>query len=257
MIRAARSEWLKLRRPGMILGGVGGITVFSVLAILLGMRELTRQREGASVALYSQVDGFTQVMRHASAFLGIIALGIAAFAFATEFSTGTLRNLLVRQPHRVTLLAGKSLAVGSLLAIAVLIASAVSFPVALQTAPHYGVDTSLWTSSAGVGHLVGGAGNLVLSTLGYGLIGALLGVLMRSPAPAIVIGIAYVFAVEGLLTNAFTSLANILFASQLGAIANGGTPDVGYGTALVVAGVWAAGAAVIAAVVFRRRDVAA
>src|SRR4029077_15119436 len=134
----------------------------------------------------------------------------AAFAFSTEFSGGTLRNLLVRQPRRLTLFAGKGVVVAALIAGFVVLSYAVAFPVALVTAPHYGVSTSLWTTSSGVGAVLAGGGELVLSTLGDRDIGALLAVLLRSPAPAIVAGLAYVFAVEGLLTNSFASLSSVL-----------------------------------------------
>jgi len=66
-----------------------------------------------------------------------------------------------------------------------------------------------------------------------------------------------VFAVEGLLTNSFPSMTSVLFASQLDAISRGGTVDVGYVSALLVAAAWAAGAVVLGGLDFRRRDVAA
>ncbi len=255
MIRAYRSEWLKLRRPAVLMGGGGAICVFAILAIVLGFRELSRGREGMSVALLSRSDGFMHVMGHASSFLGIIAVGIAAFAFASEFSLGTLRNLLVRQPNRLVLLTGKLAAVWSLIALAVVIAYVIAFPVALSTAPHYGVGTGLWTGSEGIRSLFAAMGNMVLATLGYALLGALLGLLLRSPAPAIVVGILYALPVEALLTGAFSSLRNVLFGDQLSIIAQGGTAEVSYTSALLVAGLWMLGGAVVGAAVFRVRDV--
>jgi hypothetical protein len=79
---------------------------------------------------------------------------------------------------------------------------------------------------------------------------------LRSPAPAILAGLAYVFAVEGLLTNSFATLGSVLFASQLDAIGHGGTADVGYLSALLVAGAWVIGFIALGALDFRRRDVA-
>ncbi|MGH7750939.1 MAG: hypothetical protein ACREQ5_40160, partial [Candidatus Dormibacteria bacterium] len=119
------------------------------------------------------------------------------------------------------------------------------------------VSTSLWTTSAGIRSLFTGGGDLVLSTAGYAILGAVLGLVLRSPAPAIVAGLAYVFAVEGLLTNSFPSLNGILFATQLDAIGHGGTADVGYRSALVVATVWAAGLIIVGGFDVRRRDIVA
>jgi ABC-2 type transport system permease protein len=254
---AIRSEWLKVRRLE-ILGTVAvTIVILSVAAAIVGLHELDRPRAKANVTLYSQADGFRAILQHSTDFLAIVGLGFAAFAFATEFSGGTLRNLLVRQPRRLTLFAGKSIVIAALVTVGVLLAYFVSFPAAIITAPHYGVSTDLWTSGSGIRSLFAGGGDLVLSTLGYTVIGAVLGLTLRSPAPAIVAGLAYVFAVEGLLTNSFGSLTNVLFASQLDAISHGGTVDVGYGSALLVATAWAAGAIILGALDLRRRDVAA
>jgi ABC-type transport system involved in multi-copper enzyme maturation permease subunit len=257
MRHALLSEWLKVRRAG-ILGTTAAITaVLSVTAVIVGLHELDRPRRKANVGLYSQADGIHAILAHSTDFLAIVGLGFAAFAFSTEFSSGTLRNLLVRQPRRLTLFAGKSVVIAALITAVVLLAYFVAYPAALVTAPHYGVSTSLWTTPAGVRALLAGAGDLVLSTLGYSILGALLGVLLRSPAPAIVAGLAYVFAVEGLLTNSFASLSSVLFASQLDAISHGGTADVGYGSALIVAAAWAIGLIVVGALELRRRDIAA
>jgi ABC-2 type transport system permease protein len=254
---AVLSEWLKVRRLSIIGSVAVATVVLSVAAVLVGLHELDRPRAHANIALYSQTDGFRAILAHSTDFLAIVGLGFAAFAFSTEFSGGTLRNLLVRQPRRLSLFAGKSLVIAALITAFVLLAYFVSYPVALITAPHYGVTTSLWTTSAGVSALFAGGLDLVLSTLGYAVLGALLGVVLRSPAPAIVAGLAYVFAVEGLLTNSFPSLNNVLFASQLDAIGHGGTVDVAYGSALLVAAAWAIGFVLVGGLDLRRRDVSA
>jgi ABC-2 type transport system permease protein len=254
---AVLSEWLKVRRTSIIGSVAVATVVLSVAAVLVGLHELDRPRAHANITLYSQTDGFRAILAHSTDFLAIVGLGFAAFAFSTEFSGGTLRNLLVRQPRRLPLFAGKSVVIAALITAFVLLAYFVSYPVALITAPHYGVSTSLWTSSAGVGALFAGGLDLVLSTLGYAVLGALLGVVLRSPAPAIVAGLAYVFAVEGLLTNSFPSLNSVLFASQLDAIGHGGTVDVAYGGALLVAAAWAIGFVILGGLDLRRRDVSA
>lgn len=254
---AIRSEWLKVRRTEILGTAIVVTLILSVAGVIVGLHELDRPRAHANVTLYSQTSGFRAILAHSTDFLAIVGLGFAAFAFSTEFSGGTLRNLLVRQPRRLTLFAGKSIVVAALIAAFVVLAYFASYPVALVTAPHYGVSTAAWTTPAGVGSLFAGGGDLVLSTLGYAVLGALLGLVLRSPAPAIVAGLAYVFAVEGLLTNSFASLSNVLFASQLDAIGHGGTADVGYASAIVVAGAWVAGFILFGGLDVRRRDIAA
>ena len=256
MRRAIRSEWLKVRRAEILVTTLVITVVLSVAGAIVGLHELDRPRAKANVALYSQVDGFRAILHHSTDFLAIVGLGFAAFAFSTEFSGGTLRNLLVRQPRRLTLFSGKAIVVAALITAFVVVAYVVAWPAALITAPHYGVSTALWTTSAGLRSFAAGGADLVLSTLGYAILGALLGVVLRSPAPAIVAGLAYVFAVEGLLTNSFASLTSVLFASQLDAISNGGTADVGYWSAIGVGAAWVIGLVVLAGVDLRRRDIA-
>ena len=254
-MRSLKSDWLKFRRP-IILGSTAAFLIIgSVAAVIVGLHELNRPRAHANIALYSQVDGVRSILYHSTDVFAILGIGFAAFSFANEFSSGTLRNLIVRQPHRLALFGGKAVVVGAILSVGVALAYAVALPAALISAPQYGVSTQLWTTSAGIGSILAGGGDLILSTLGYAVIGAVLGMTMRSPAAAIVVALAYVYGVEGLLTNAFASMSNVLFASQLDAIAHGGTVDVGYGSALLVAAAWAVGLSLLAGIDLRRRDV--
>ena len=113
MIRVFRSEWRKLRRPtlfGGTLGIVFALSVFitSLLFLLLDSdggngprgRVITRETLALPNGLYL---GFTNV----AGSLGTIALSVFAAQTALEYTNGTLRNLLVRQPKRLVLLAGK------------------------------------------------------------------------------------------------------------------------------------------------------
>ena len=257
MRRAVRSEWLKVRRTEILLPAFVITVILAVTGPIVGLHELNRPRARANVGLYSRANGFDAILQHSTDFLLIVGLGFAAFAFSMEFSSGTLRNLLVRQPERLRLFAGKTVVVFALIAGFVAVCYLCAFPAAIVTAPHYGVSTAAWTSSDGVRELLSGGANLILSTLGYSALGALLGVLLRSPAPAIVVGLAYVYGVEALLTNSFSSLGGALFASQLDAIAHGGTVDVGYWSAVAVALAWVAGLVVVGGFDLRRRDVRA
>ena len=64
-----------------------------------------------SLTQLAQPNGLIHGVNRAAVLLGIVAFGIAASQIASEYSLGTLRQLLVRQPRRAVLLAGKFLAV--------------------------------------------------------------------------------------------------------------------------------------------------
>ena len=157
---AFASEWLKLRRRGLLLGGVLPLLAFTILVTVLTIERATKTLElgrrgfRVSVDQLSQPDGLVHGLTSASTLLGIIVLGIFAMAMGSEYGYGTLRNLLVREPRRLRLLAGKYLALLVFGAVLVTVACAVSVAVSFALGPSKGVDTSAWTSSAGLHALV-------------------------------------------------------------------------------------------------------
>jgi ABC-2 type transport system permease protein len=264
MIRAFRSEWLKIRRPAMMLGGAGPMIGFAVLAIVLSLSVRlgsTQRGPGAPPALTAaQVaasDGFAILMGFSTTFIGVVALAVCAIAVGTEYSNGTLRNLLVRQPDRLRLLSGKLLALGSFVAVGVVLAFGAALATALLLLPSHGISASGWFTSAGVRSLLSTAGNLVLATLAWGAFGAILALVLRSTAAAIAIGLAYVLVAENLLAAVWSGGDQWLPGQLLNALAKGGTGSVAYSHALVLVGLYVVVAMGVAAVLFSRRDVAA
>ncbi len=261
MIRAFRSEWLKIRRPAMMLGGAGAMIGFAVLAIVLTLNRLGSVGSGpGGVVVAAQVaasDGFATLMGVSATFIGVVALAVCAVAVGMEYANGTLRNLLVRQPARPRLLAGKLLALGSFLALAVALAYGAALATALILVPGHGISTAAWFTGAGVQSLLATAGNLLLATLAWGAIGAGLAAVLRSTAVAIAGGLAYVLVVENLLTATWSGGAQWLPGQLIDAIAQGGTASVSYTSALGLVGLYLLVAGGIVGVLFQRRDVTA
>jgi ABC-type transport system involved in multi-copper enzyme maturation permease subunit len=132
MMRVVLAEWRKLRRPTLFLGTLGAALFFtglttSFLYLMIdseqGNSDRGRQvsREILNLAGGS-VFGFASV----GGLLGIIALCVFAAQTAQEYTYGTLRNLLVRQPGRVRLLIGKLIAMKIFALLLVAIAAIVS-----------------------------------------------------------------------------------------------------------------------------------
>jgi ABC-2 type transport system permease protein len=264
MIHAFRSEWLKIRRPAMILGGAGAMVGFAVLAIVLTLSRLGRAGGGpggpGGVVVAAQVaasDGFATLMGVSATFIGVIALAVCAVAVGMEYANGTLRNLLVRQPGRLRLLAGKLLALGAFLALAVALAYGAALATALLLVSGHGISTAAWFSTDGVRSLLTAAGNLLLATLAWGAIGAGLATVLRSTAVAIAGGLAYVLVVENLLVATWSGGAQWLPGQLIDTIARGGTTAVSYTSALGLVGLYLLVAGVVAGALFQRRDVTA
>jgi ABC-2 type transport system permease protein len=264
MLRAFRSEWLKLRRPGMALAA-GVIVVLGALSTaitIIAVQDTPARLSGPgggrpTLHELAAADGLARTIERAATLLGVVALGIFAVAVAAEYSQGTLRNLLVRQPRRLRLLAGKLLAVAGLVTIAVLVSVGTAAGVAFPVAAGRGLDTGAWTTATGLQALASGAGDLALATLGWGLLGAVLGIVLRSPAPAVGVGVAYALPLEAILTAAWSQGARWLPGQLLGALATGGTADVTYARAAAPLAVYLAIALAVAATLFARRDVTA
>src|SRR5579863_7866997 len=119
MLGAFLSEWVKLRRRSMLLWGIGGTLFFTVLATVFTFERAVKTIEPGfhghgfrvTIAELSQPGGLVHGIVDVSNLVGIVSLALFAAASASEYSQGTLRNLLVRQPRRAQLLSGKYLAI--------------------------------------------------------------------------------------------------------------------------------------------------
>ena len=227
MIQVFFAEWRKLRRPTLLLGTFaaalffnGLITAFIYLMIDSpqgnGDRGRTITREVLALASGS-VNGFASI----GGLLGIIALCVFAAQSAQEYTYGTLRNLLVRQPSRMKILAGKLISM-IIFALAMITVSAiVSIGISAILAPTVDVSTKMWFTSAGIEFIYTTFVNVIISVIGFGIIGMVLGLLLRSPISAISFGVLWLLIVENLLIAVRNSLQNWLPGAQLSAIAAG------------------------------------
>jgi ABC-2 type transport system permease protein len=262
MRNAVRSEWTKLRRPGMLVGGLASMVLVAVLGAVLGVtsageRSSSGPRAGDAISLadLGSVHGLAKALGQSTILLGVVALCLCAAALAGEFSTGTLRNMLVREPRRLRLLSGMTVGVLSFIAAITLVALAIAALVAMAIATTKGVDTSVWFGSAGLSTLAATTGNLVASTLGFGLIGAVLGIVLRSPVAAIGVGVAYALPVEAILSSTIGGIDRFLPGQLLMVLAAGGDYSLSYSAAALTLVVYGVIAVVVAGALFARRDV--
>jgi ABC-type transport system involved in multi-copper enzyme maturation permease subunit len=213
------------------------------------------RRGRISFAELEQPTGLVHGVTDISALIGIVALCLFAGAFATEYSQGTMRNLLVREPRRAQLLSGKFLALVLFIGLAVVLEIAVSCAVAFILAPGRDITTSAWSSTAGVNDLLAATLHVFLASVGYGMLGAAFGVLLRSPGVAIGAAVAYVVAIEGIVVGAIWSNGDRWLPGQLfSAIAHGGTSDSSYHHSLITVAVYVVLIAAGTLTVFSRRD---
>ena len=262
MIRIIKAEWRKLRRPTLLLGTLGAVVFFSglvssLLFLLLdspqgnGDRGVVITRE-----MLSLPTGATQAFSSVGGLLGIIALCVFAAQTAQEYTYGTLRNILVRQPGRVRVLAGKLVAMKLFAILMVAISAVVSIGISFALAGGKDVSTELWFNGDGQAAIGRSFINVLISVICFGVVGMVLGLLLRSPISAISIGVLWLLIIENIVGAVKSSTLNWLPGSQFSTIAAGGSESISYTHALSLSAAYVFVGSLIAVVLFTRRDVA-
>jgi hypothetical protein len=155
----------------------------------------------------------------------------------------------------VRLTTGKLVALATYVVLAIVSATLIALAVGVLTARSSGIDSSAWFTDEGLLETAKGTGELVLAALGWGALGAILGLVLRSPTTAIAAGLAYALPVENLLAAAWNGGEQWLPGQLLEAVARGGTHDAPLERALLLTALGAIAGPTIATASFARRDV--
>lgn len=263
ILAAFRSEWTKLRRKTLLLSTFLGLAAAASLFVVLIFSNAPAHGDGGGLPSLQQLarpNGLVFGLTRAAFLLGVVAFGTAAAQTASEYSLGTLRQLLVRQPRRITLLIGKMLGVVTFMVLATAFAAVVAFLVANVMAQSRGVSTSAWFTGTGFGDLLNALGNIELAVIGYSVLGLVIGQFLRSAVAAVIVGFAWLIIIEQfIITRIIPGTAPWLPGVSLSTIAGGGNKDanIAYSHGLIVAAIYAVVAIVAASITFHRRDVTA
>ncbi len=247
---AVASEWIKFRTLRSTLAVLGGavIGMFGIaLIVAYNTRHITRNIQADDHVASSTMQGY---------YLGQLLIGALGVLFVTgEYSTGMIRSTLAAIPTRIPVLWAKLIVFVAVTAVSMISICLVAFISAQAVISHSRVGYSL--GDHGVLQVVIGTG--VYLTL-IGVIGAMLGWIVRSTPGALVAYIAVILVLP------------ILFGSVLGTwgkdIAKfmpteaGGSfvrsirePDtLAPWTGLGVLAAWAVLGVIVAMVELRRRD---
>jgi len=265
MVRAFRSELLKFRRWS-VLAGSGVMILATTFIAYLTFHQITSGATGPELTPLIQAfptpQGLITVVGQARSLIIVIALIMVTSNIAAEWSQGTLRNLLVREPNRLRLLSGKMLALVLFVIVSATLTLAISASLILAAAHAQGVSTAAWTSSEAMRTVLAFFGNEMLCLVGISLLGMLIAVLTRSVGAAVGVALAYVLVPEGIIAMVWQQgsqwfpvrVLNFLPGSAFPP-AVGPTPPQGYAAALLMALLWMVGFVVVSAVVFWRQDV--
>lgn len=266
-MRIFLAEWRKLRRPTFLFGTLGSVIfvtglVTSLLFLLIDAKTGNADRGNRITReMLQMADGFTIGFNSAGGLLGLVALSVFAAQTAQEYTYGTLRNLLVRQPRRIRLLVGKYISMTTFALLSVIVSAITAVGLALALSGKANVNTDNWLTNNGYIAFGHSFVNVLICTIGYGTIGMLLGLIFRSPISAISIGSAYLLVVESIISIAWKPASNWMPGNLLSVISSGGAP-IGvenaptYSQALLRVAAYLISASLITATLFKRRDVA-
>lgn len=266
MIRVFRSEWVKLRRPGVLFGTIGVMSAFVALAnfglfrAAGAFRRTQGPGSGRLLAELAAEGGAVRGLVATVTFLGLVSLVVFASNAGGEYRHGTLRFLLVGQPDRLRLLAGKFLALSSLATVAVAVAVVVSLLTSAWFGSMYDVDGSAWWTGAGLAHTFGTFVNVAVACITWGALGAALAIALRTSTAAIGVGVGYLLVGEAILSRAIVgpvlgTEAAWFPGEVLRAFAGGGGASSSYTRSAVLLLLYGGVTVVAAATLFRRRDV--
>jgi ABC-type transport system involved in multi-copper enzyme maturation permease subunit len=262
MWNVLRGELIKLRRPSLSISTIAAVIfvtglVTSLLFLLVDSPSGNGER-GIRIGrdVLTLPTGASLSFSNSAGLLGIVALCIFAAQTAQEYTYGTLRNLLVRQPSRMKILLGKLGAMKLFAIVMVTFSGVLAISLSYLLAGVKDISTTAWSTSDAKSVIARGFVNVLLATIGYGIFGMILGLLFRSPISAISIGVIWNLIIEGLLSAFVTNIDRYFPGQLLSIVAQGGSEKVSYQYALITSYGFLLVGLLIVAVLFKRRDVA-
>lgn len=262
MINVFFAEWRKLRRPALFVGtmvavvGVSALVTSLLFLMIDSAQNNSHQEQMANRATLELPIGVSVGFAASAGLLGLVALCIFASQTAQEYTYGTLRNLLVRQPRRLALLLGKFFAMNLFALISVVLSAIVSISLAFALSGKAKVTTTAWSTSEARTALFHTFVNVFISVIASGTIGMILGLLLRSPISSIAIGVGWLLVVESIIAATVDRSGRWLPGQLINSVAAGGDFNASYSHALLVLCAYLAAGMIVVSALFRRRDVA-
>jgi ABC-2 type transport system permease protein len=263
MIASFRAEWRRLARRRVVLAGVALVLLVAAGSAVLVLSAAEPARSASPDALTPTLEslaaagGGSEVFRVAAALAGTLTFIVFVGLFALEYARGTYRTMLLHQPRRIALLAGR---LAGLLVFAAVVLAALeiaTWAAARVLAPAFDVDPARWTSLDALRAAAGDYGSVMLWVTGYAVFGMTVAILVRSVAPALALAIAWAGPFEHLLARAWNPARGYFPGLLLEVVGAGGVAGVSASHAALASCGYIALFALVAATVFRRRDVTA
>jgi ABC-type transport system involved in multi-copper enzyme maturation permease subunit len=259
MTRIIHAELLRmLRRRPLVAMGVFATLFAAVAAITVfagAPASGTPVNRGTTLEALAGSGGGTEAFATAASFAGFFVFVTFIALIATEFSGGTFRALLLRDPHRLRVIVGKLLGLLVVAAGVVALIEVLTFVASLIMAPTQSVSTADWFSLGSLGDAARDFGTVFAGVAGWAVFGTTLAVVFRSVPLALAVGFAWAGPFENIVVDSWDAGYRYFPGQVLASLIRGGTPELAFDRAVVTATIYTAVAGAVGLVLVSRRDV--
>lgn len=262
MTTIIHAELIRLLRRRTLVVAAAGSVLFSVIATFTVFSSAQdsgprSRRGGTSLAALTDAGGGTEAFAVGASFVGFLVFVTFIALIANEFSGGTFRALLLREPHRLRLIVGKLTGALLVAAAAVGLAEVSTLAMSMLVAPAQDVATANWVSFASLGAAARDYATVFAGVAGWAIFGTTLAVIFRSAPLALGVGFAWAGPFENITVDSWDAGYRYFPGQVLGSLIQGGSVELGIGRAALTALVYTGVAAIATLLLVSRRDVTA
>ncbi|MEA3185660.1 MAG: type transport system permease protein [Ilumatobacteraceae bacterium] len=260
MITIIKAELLRLVRRRLVLISIAGTFVFGIVAALavFGSAQssgVASRRGGTTLAALAGHGGATEAFAVGASFTGFLVFVTFIAMIASEFSGGTFRSLVIRNPHRIQVIVGKLVGILVVAAGALAMAELWTVLASLVMAPTKSIATHDWFSLASLADAARDYATVFGGVIGWAVFGTMLAIIFRSAPLALGVGFAWAGPLENIISRSWTTGYRVFPGQVLASLIEGGSAELGLSRAVLTATIYAAIAASVALVLVSRRDV--
>ena len=210
MTRMIHAELLRLVRRRTLAVVAGAAVLFSVVATLTVFSSaqdvgVPSRRAGTTLAALSGHGGGTEAFAVGASFVGFFVFVTFIALIATEFSGGTFRALLLRDPHRMRVIVGTLAGILVVAAGVVAVIEVATFVASLVVAPTQDVSTSQWFGLDSLGAALRDYATVFAGVAGWAVFGTTLAVIFRSAPLALAVGFAWAGPFENITVDSWST----------------------------------------------------
>lgn len=260
--RSISAELIKLTRPRLVAATGAAVAAVAVGGTAIGIAAaepaetaVRQPDELITIPVLEQAGGGTALFAQTAGFMSAFLLAVLIAAVAGEFTRGTFRTMLLQQPGRFRVLAGKVTALVGFMAVAAFAAEVLSWITARAMAPSQDIDSSAWLSMDGLTAGVEDYGRAVLFLVGTAVLATMVGVLARSVPVGVGAGLVWAGPIENIIGDSWDPGQYYFPGLLLRAVISPGSTEVSTTRALSTLAVYAVIAIGVTGYALRRRDV--